>query len=64
MSKSSDRPHYVDEATETVYLAASSWGGAVSSPHWVDKHFPGYTLVILSQEKLQKKIKGDSQEDA
>ncbi len=59
-----DRPHYVDEDTETVYVAAGSWGGAVSAPFWVEEFFPGYKTVLLSSANLKKKIKGDTQEDA
>ena len=57
-----DRPHYVDEDTETVYVAAGSWGGAVAAPHWVSKYFPGYKCVLLTQSNLQKKINGDNED--
>ena len=57
---SSDRPHYVDENTETVYLSANGWSAAVSAPFWANKFFPGYKCVILSHENLQKKIKEDN----
>lgn len=60
MKQNFDRPHYIDEDTETVYLSATGWSGSVSSPHWATKYFPGYKCVVLSKEELQKKIKGDN----
>jgi len=57
------RPHYVDEDTETVYLHADSWGSAMAAPHWVNRFFPGYKRVMLSKEELQKKINSTNEED-
>ena len=61
MKQNFDRPHYVDEDTETVYLSASSWGGAVSS-RTGSEIFQDTSCVILSKESLQKKIKGDNED--
>ena len=63
MNKSSDRPHYVDETIETVYVSTTNLDESVSSKQWAKEKFPGYTLVLLSPNDLKKKIKDDTQND-
>ena len=63
MSKSSDRPHYVDETTETVYVSTTNLDESFSSKQWAEKTFPGYTIVLLSPNDLKKKIKDDTKND-
>jgi len=63
MSKSSDRPHYVDETIETVYVSTTNLDESVSSKQWAEEKFPDYTLVLLSPNDLKKKIKDDAQND-
>ena len=60
--KVNQRPHFVDEDTETVYVSVNSWGGSISAPHWVNKYFPGYKCVTISPENLKKKF--NTEEDA
>lgn len=55
-----NRPHYVDEDTEIVYVAPYSLGGAISAKDWVEQFFPGYKAVLLTTNALQKKITGDA----
>ena len=63
MNKSSDRPHYVDETIETVFVSTTNLDESVSSKQWAKEKFPGYTLVLLSPNDLKKKIKDDTQND-
>ena len=63
MSKSSDRPHYVDETIETVYVSTTNLDESVSSKQWAEEKFPGYTIVLLSPNDLKKKIKDDTKND-
>ena len=56
------RPHFVDEETETVYLTVCSWMGAQAAPHWVKKYYPGYKCSIVTEEGLKKKFA--TEEDA
>ena len=63
MNKSSDRPHYVDETIETVYVSTTNLDESVSSKQWAEEKFPDYTLVLLSPNDLKKKIKDDAQND-
>ncbi len=64
MSKSSNRPHYVDESTETVYISVESVSESLPAPEWVRKNFPGYKCSIVKPEDLRKKFKGDTENDA
>ncbi len=56
MSKSSNRPHYVDEAIETVYVSVSNEPDEITAPAWVKQYFPGYKCSILTPANLKKKI--------
>lgn len=55
-----DRPHFVDEATEVVYVAAGSWGEPIHPCDWVNKYFPHYKCVLITQGKLQSMINNDA----
>ena len=50
------RPHFVDEDTETVYLTVCSWMGAQAAPHWVKRHYPGFKCSIVTEERLKEKL--------
>jgi len=54
--KVNQRPHFVDEDTETVYVSVDSWMGSMSGPHWAARYFPGYKYVAISPENLKKKF--------
>ena len=50
-----NRLHYVDEENKVVYVKASSWVGACSTPHWVKRHFgPDYTHMLVSADYLDE----------
>jgi len=53
-SSSNYRPHYVDEANEIVYVSVDSWMSAQAGPHWVKRHYPGFTSQNVSPETLKE----------
>ena len=61
MSKSSEpkRRHVVDHDYKKVYLIVSGWSSAVAAPHWVEKHYPGYKAVIVTEQTLTDKENND-----
>ena len=51
------RLHFVDHDKHVVYVIASSWAAAVSSPHWVRKHYgPDYEHMIVSKAHLERML--------
>ena len=57
------RPHFVDEDTEVVYVSVDSWMESISAPHWAAKYFPGYTFKSVSPDSLKKIIKESTPKD-
>ena len=51
------RPRYVDHDKHVVYVTASSWAGAISSPHWVRANYgPDYEHQIVSRDHLDRML--------
>ena len=59
MTKSSkrhlDRPHIADEDTKKVYLVVHNWSSAMAAPHWVDKYYPGYEPVFVTEQYMTER---------
>ena len=58
MSKNSEfkrRKHVVDHDYKKVYLVVTSWSEAMASPSWVNKYYPGYKAVFVTEQTLTDK---------
>ena len=58
-SRNSDRRHFVDHETETVYLIVHNWSGAMVAPFWTKEHYPGYDTKLMSSEEALTKLEND-----
>ena len=54
--KTISRPHLVDDESQTVYMSTSGWSSALAAPHIVQKHYPGYKCMLVSEDYLTKEI--------
>ena len=50
-----DRRHVVDEDTKKVFLIVSNWSQAMYAPKWVEKYYPGYKAVFVTEQTLSDK---------
>jgi len=57
-------PHYVDEATETVYFSIGDGGYpiAMAIPTLLQRHYPGYKGNLCSLSKLQSLMQNEQKE--
>ena len=50
-----DRRHVVDEDMKKVFLIVSNWSQAMYAPKWVEKYYPGYKAVFVTEQTLTDK---------
>ena len=50
-----NRRHVVDEDAKKVYLIVNNWSGAMYAPVWVEKYYPGYKAVFVTEQTLTEK---------
>ena len=53
-SKRIQWPHYIDHDSQQVFVTVRSWISASGAANAVKKWYPGYTLQLVSGERLDE----------